>query len=278
MPVNRNMLFLIDATVYIYRAYYSSNSTGMAGEPHGAVWGFFNMLNRIIRFYAPRYMVAIFDAKGKTFRNEMYPEYKANRPLMPDDFRRQYDLVREIIPEMGIPVLSIPGVEADDVIGTLATEANKHDVLTVIASVDKDLAQLVTNRVVLFDEFRDSVLNPEGVFKKFGVHPSQIADYLALVGDVVDNVPGVPGVGPKTAATWLKSYGSLDGILDNANSIKGKVGENLRNNIERVHFSRQLVELKLDVDVEFNLDSFRFSLPGNDLLNRIQERLNHPSL
>lgn len=272
------MLFLIDATVYIYRAYYSSNSTGMAGEPHGAVWGFVNMLNRIIRFYTPRYMVAIFDAKGKTFRNEMYPEYKANRPLMPDDFRKQYDLVREIVPEMGIPVLSIPGVEADDVIGTLATEANKHEVLTVIASVDKDLAQLVTNRVVLFDEFRNSVLNPEGVFKKFGVQPSQIADYLALVGDVVDNVPGVPGVGPKTAATWLQRYGSLDEILDNANSIKGKVGENLRNNIEQVRFSRQLVELKLDVDVKFNLDSFQFSLPGNDLLNRIQERLNYPNL
>ena len=278
MPNNRNKLYLIDATVYIYRAYYSSNSAGMGGEPYGAVWGFVNMLNRIVRFYTPQYMVAIFDAKGKTFRNVMYPEYKANRPLMPDDFREQYDLVREVVPEMGISVLSIPGVEADDVIGTLATEANKHDVTTVIASVDKDLAQLVTDRVVLFDELRDSVLDPAGVFKKFGVHPNQIADYLALVGDVVDNVPGVPGVGPKTAARWLQNYGSLDGILDGANSIKGKVGENLRNNIEQLHLSRQLVELKLDVDVEFNLDSFRFSLSGNDLLSRIQERLNQPNL
>ena len=236
------------------------------------------MLNRIVRFHAPRYLVAIFDAKGKTFRNDMYPEYKANRPMMPDDFRKQYDLVRDIVPEMGIPVLSIPGVEADDVIGTLATEADKHDVITVIASVDKDLAQVVTNRVVLLDEFRDSILDADGVFKKFGVQPSQIADYLALVGDVVDNVPGVPGVGPKTAARWLQDYGTLDSILDNADSIKGKVGENFRNNIEQLHLSRQLVELKLDVDVEFDLESFRFSLPESDLLSRIQERLNQPNL
>ena len=262
-------IYLIDGTAYVYRAYYAMNLTTAAGKPTGAIYTMVNMLNGIIRDHAPDYMVTVFDAKGKTFRDDIFPEYKANRKPMPDDLRPQYEIIQKLVPAMGIPVLCIPKVEADDVIGTLAVQAEKQNLFTVIASNDKDLAQLVTDQIVLLDEKRSIEIGSDGVQEKFGVPPNRIADYLALVGDNSDNIPGVPGVGAKTASKWLHIHGSLDEIVANADQIGGKVGENLRNGLEQLKLSRELVELKLDVDVEFNLTSFQLVAPDTDVLREI---------
>ena len=214
------------------------------------------MLNRIIRDYSPDYLAVVFDAKGKTFRDDIYTEYKANRPPMPDDLRTQYAIIRELVEAMGIKSISITGVEADDVIGTLAVEAGKSGLRTVIASSDKDLAQLVTDDVEMLDEQKGQFIGPQQVKEKYGVPPHQIIDFLSLVGDSSDNIPGVPLVGKKTAAKWLSEFGSLDNIVDNAGSFTGKTGDNLRNSLEQLELAKQLVTLKIDVDVELDLEGF----------------------
>src|SRR3989442_3595526 len=203
-------LLLVDGSSYLYRAFHAlPDLRDAAGEPTGAIYGVLNMLQRLLADYKADYVAGVFDAKGKTFRDELYPDYKANRPPMPDDLGNQIEPLFEAIRALGWPLVQIEGVEADDVIGTLAREAEKHGLRCVISTGDKDLAQLVSDRVTLVNTMSNERLDPEGVRVKFGVPPERMLDYLTLVGDSVDNVPGVEKVGPKTAAKWLAEDGSV---------------------------------------------------------------------
>ncbi len=243
---------LVDGSYYMYRAYHGMPELNNGkGEPTGAIFGVINMLRKLFNEYQPDYLAVVFDAKGKTFRNEMYAEYKAHRPPMPEDLVCQIAPIHDIIRALGLPLLIIDNVEADDVIGTLATQASEQGLMTYISSGDKDLAQLVDDHVHLVNTMSNTVLDRAGVVEKYGVPPSSIIDYLALMGDSSDNVPGIPKVGPKTAVKWLAEHGSLQEIVDHADEIKGKVGESLRAHLEQLYLSKQLVTLKLDVDLEF---------------------------
>lgn len=248
-------LILVDGSSYLFRAYHALPPlTNSKGEATGAMHGVLNMLDRLRKDYQPDYMVVVFDAAGKTFRDAIFPEYKANRPPMPDELRHQIQPLLEIIRAQGYPLLQIPDVEADDVIGTLATRF-QGDVL--ISTSDKDMAQLVTERVHLINTMSETYLDIEGVQEKFGVLPSQIRDYLSLVGDNVDNIPGVDKVGPKTAVKWLAEYGSLQGVMDNADKIGGKVGENLRAALAHLPLTYQLVTIKCDVELDDSFEALR---------------------
>ncbi|MET0069382.1 MAG: DNA polymerase I [Candidatus Thiodiazotropha sp.] len=242
---------LIDGSSYLFRAYHAlpelSNSRG---EPTGAIVGVVNMLRRLISDFDPDYMAVVFDAPGGSFRNEIYADYKANRPPMPDDLRLQIEPLHEIVQAMGLPLLVIPGVEADDVIGTLARQATEAGIETLISTGDKDMAQLVNPHVTLINTMSETTTDAAGVVEKFGVRPDQIIDYLALVGDAVDNIPGVPKCGPKTAAKWLGSYDTLDNLIVHAGEIKGKIGENLRAALPQLPLSRELATIKLDVALD----------------------------
>jgi len=244
-------LVLVDGSSYLYRAFHAmpglSNSSG---EPTGAVYGVTNMLRKLLADYDPQYIAVVFDAKGKTFRNDLYPEYKANRPPMPEELRPQVSLVHKIVEAMGLNLLIVEGVEADDVIGTLATQAAKEGRDAIISSGDKDLAQLVNEHVNMVDTMKGVVYDHDGVIEKFGVPPERIIDYLTLVGDTSDNIPGVPKVGPKTAAKWLEDYGTLDDLIARADEVKGKVGESLREALGQIPLSRELVTIKRDVKLE----------------------------
>ncbi len=228
--------------------------TSPSGDPTGAVYGVINMIKKLLQEYKPKQMAVVFDAKGKTFRDDMYEEYKANRPSMPDDLRPQIEPIHQIIAAMGIQVVVISGVEADDVIGSLAQEAANQGVQTLISTGDKDMAQLVNDKVTLLNTMTDTSMDIDGVKAKFGVTPEQIIDYLALMGDKSDNVPGVESVGPKTAVKWLEKYQTVEGVIENAEQIKGKVGEKLRAGIEMLKLSKELVTIKLDVGTEEGLD------------------------
>ena len=242
---------LVDGSSYLYRAYHSLPPLSNAsGEPTGAIYGVLNMLRRLRNDYQPEQMVVVFDAPGKTFRDELYPDYKAQRPPMPDELREQIEPLLEIIQALGYPLLSIAGVEADDVIATLATQAAAQDFEVIIASNDKDLAQLVNANIRLLNTMNDSSLDEAGVIKKFGVKPEQIIDYLTLIGDSVDNIPGVDKVGPKTAAKWLQEYGSLANLLEQRDTIKGKIGDNLRAAVDRLPLSKQLITLDCAVPLD----------------------------
>ncbi len=219
------------------------------GEPTGAIYGVLNMLRRLHKDYAADYSACVFDAKGKTFRDDAYPEYKANRPPMPDDLVQQIEPLHEAIRAMGWPLLMITGVEADDVIGTLARAATSRGMRTVISTGDKDIAQLVNADVTLVNTMSNEMLDVAGVEKKFGVPPERIVDYLALVGDAVDNVPGVPKCGPKTAVKWLAQYHTLDNLMAHAGEIGGVVGENLRQTLDWLPKARELVTIKCDVEL-----------------------------
>ena len=277
MTEQNQTLYLIDGTAYVYRAFHAFNLSTADGQPTGAVYGVANMINRIIRDYSPDYLVVVFDAKGKTFRDDIYQEYKANRPPMPDDLRTQYAYIRELVDAMGIKSISISDVEADDVIGTLAVEAAQAGLRTFIASSDKDLAQLVTDDISMLDEQKALILGPTQIKEKFGVPPDQIVDYLSLVGDTSDNIPGVPLVGKKTAANWLAKHGSLDDIIANAESFTGKTGENLRNSLDTLKLARQLVTLKLDVNVDLDLESFRTTAGDKEKLRELYTKLEFKS-
>jgi DNA polymerase I len=247
-------LILIDGSSYFYRAFHAlpplSNSKG---QPTGAVYGVVNMVNKLIKDYSSQHLAVIFDAKGKTFRDELYPDYKANREAMPDELSSQFQPLVDIIAAKGIPILTVDGVEADDVIGTLVVQAQQQGISTLISTGDKDFAQLVNEHVTLINTMSNTVLDTKGVVEKFGVHPDQIIDYLTLIGDKVDNIPGVDKVGPKTAVKWLATYHSLDNLLAHADEIPGKVGENLRNSRATLPLSKKLITIKTDLQLNCNI-------------------------
>lgn len=253
-------LLLVDGSSYLYRAFHAMpDLRNAANEPTGAIHGVLNMLRRLHKDYPADYCACVFDAKGKTFRDDMYPEYKANRAAMPDDLRPQIAPLHEAITALGWPLIMIEGVEADDVIGALAKQAESEGIKTIISTGDKDISQLVNEHITVVNTMRDAfrrtddVLDIAGVEKKFGIPPSLIIDYLTLIGDKVDNVPGVEKVGPKTAVKWLAEYGTLDGIIENADNIKGKVGENLRAALEWLPTAKELITIRCDIGIQDNL-------------------------
>ncbi|MCP1773037.1 DNA polymerase-1 [Neisseria perflava] len=261
-------LLLVDGSSYLYRAYHAmgQNLSAPDGTPTGALYGVLNMLRRLRADYPHDYCACVFDAKGKNFRHELFPDYKATRPPMPDDLRPQAEALPELVRLMGWPVLVIPDVEADDVIGTLAKQGGDDGLKVIVSTGDKDMAQLVNDKVTLVNTMSGEVLNIEGVQNKFGVRPDQIRDYLALMGDKVDNVPGVEKCGPKTAVKWLDAYGSLQGVMDHAADIKGKVGEHLQTALPQLPLSYELVTIKTDLDLHGELpeglDSLRRRSPN----------------
>jgi DNA polymerase-1 len=266
-------LLLVDGSSYLYRAFHAlPDLRNRVGEPTGAIYGVVNMLHRLRREWAADYIACVFDAKGKTFRDDWYPEYKAHRPPMPDDLSRQIEPLHELVRALGWPLLMIDGVEADDVIGTLTTRAVQSGMKAVVSTGDKDLAQLVNEHVSLVNTMSNETLDPAGVLAKFGVPPERIVDYFALVGDSVDNVPGVEKVGPKTAVKWLTQFGSLDGIVAHAADIGGVVGENLRRNLDWLPMGRKLVTVKCDVPLDLDLESLAPKAPDTAQLAALYER------
>ncbi len=244
-------LILVDGSSYLYRAFHALPPlTNSAGEPTGAIYGVVNMLRRLLKDYEPSHIAVVFDAPGKTFRDALFEEYKANRPSMPDDLRTQVRPLKDLVRAMGLPLLEVEGVEADDVIGTLARRAEADGWDVVISTGDKDMAQLVTDRITLINTMTGKTLDVAGVGEKFGVPPERIIDYLALVGDTSDNIPGIPKVGPKTAAKWLGQFGDLDSLVEQAEEISGKVGESLRAHLDKLPLSRQLATIRCDVSLD----------------------------
>ena len=266
-------LVLIDGSSYLYRAYHAlpklSNS---AGEPTGALHGVLSMINKLVREEPARHIAVVFDAPGKTFRDEMYAEYKANRPPMPDDLREQIEPLIEAVTAMGLPLLRIEGVEADDVIGTLCRRCTEQGLKVLVSTGDKDMAQLVSDKVTLVNTMTGQVLDRDGVKNKFDVFPEQIIDYLALVGDSSDNIPGVPRVGAKTAAKWLNQYPTAEDIIENAADIGGKVGESLREHIEQLQLSRELATIRQDVELPANYDDLTPGEADEDALRELYGR------
>ncbi len=267
-------LILVDGSSYLFRAYhvpYLQALSTASGQPTGAITGVLNMIRSLKKDYPHGNVVVIFDAKGKTFRNDLYPEYKANRPPMPDDLRTQIAPLHKMIAAMGLPLLVIPDVEADDVIGTLAKQAHEQGIETVISTGDKDMAQLVTPYVRLINTMTDVEMDEAGVEEKFGVRPDQIIDYLALMGDKVDNIPGVVKCGPKTAVKWLAEHGSLAAVMANADKVKGKIGENLREALEQLPLSYQLATIKCDVALEQSAEQLQPTEPNIEVLTSLYE-------
>jgi DNA polymerase-1 len=260
-------LILVDGSSYLYRAFHALPPlTNSRGEPTGAIYGVISMLRKLLTDFAPEHIAIIFDSKAKNFRHELYPAYKANRPKMPDELSAQVEPLRAIIRAMGLPLLIIDGVEADDIIGTLAIAAEKNNIDTLIVTGDKDMAQIVNEHIKLLNTMTNEVLDANAVQKKFGVSPERITDYLALVGDVSDNVPGVPGVGPKTAVKWLQQYGTLERVIEHAAEISGKIGENLKNSLEHLPLAKKLVTLKIDVQLGFSPTELKPSANDNEKL------------
>ena len=277
--VGRKPLILVDGSSYLYRAFHALPPlTTSRGEPTGAVLGVLNMIQKLLTEQEPECIAVVFDAKGKTFRDEIFEEYKANRPPMPDELRSQVTPLLEAIEAMGLHLLRVSGVEADDVIGTLASRASEAGWNVLVSTGDKDMAQLVDDRITLVNTMTGSRMDPAGVAEKFGVRPDQIVDYLALVGDSSDNIPGVPRVGPKTAAKWLGQFGSIEGIKANAAEIGGKVGESLRDNLDRLDLSRKLATIVCDLDLDVAPDSLQRGDPDLARLRKIYTRLELTSL
>ncbi len=273
MP-EKQKLILVDGSSYLFRAYHAMpNLTNSKGEHTGAIYGVVNMLKRLQNDYGNDHIAVVFDAKGKTFRNDMYKEYKANRPPMPDDLRSQIEAIHKIVRAMGFPLLCVEGVEADDVIGTLAHQATQQKLDVIVSTGDKDMAQLVNDHVTLVNTMTDTTMDHDGVIEKFGVPPERIVDYLALIGDSVDNVPGVPKVGPKTAVKWLQDYDSLEDVMQHADDFKGKVGEYLRDSLQHLPLSKQLVTIKCDVDLDVRPDELQMSAPDKQTLRDLFTRL-----
>ncbi|WP_454763214.1 DNA polymerase I [Cupriavidus campinensis] len=257
MSDSQKTLLLVDGSSYLYRAYHAlPDLRNGEGLPTGAIYGMINMLRKLRNDFPAEYIACVFDAKGKTFRDDLYPAYKEHRPSMPEDLARQIEPIHEAVRALGWPIVVVDGVEADDVIGTLARQATAQGVRTVVSTGDKDLAQLVNGHVTLVNTMSGEVLDPPGVVTKFGVPPERIVDYLSLIGDAVDNVPGVPKVGPKTAVKWLAEYGTLDSIMAGAAGIKGVVGENLRNTLDWLPRARELVTVKTDCDLTGSVADF----------------------
>ncbi len=272
-------LVLVDGMGYLFRAFYALPPlTTSRGEPTGAVRGVLSMLYKLLDDYEPERVAVVFDAPGKTFRDDLYPDYKANRPPFPPDLKAQIEPILEAVEAMGLAILRIEGVEADDVIGTLADKASRAGLTTVISTSDKDMAQLVDERTSLVNTMTDTEMDPEGVREKFGVAPGRIIDYLALVGDNVDNIPGVPKVGPKTAVKWLDNYGDLDTLIERADEIGGVVGNRLRENLDVLPLYRTLVTIVRDVELPLTLDELKPRTPDAEKLRALFERLELRSL
>ena len=267
-------VILVDGSSYLYRAFHAMPPlTNSSGQATGAVYGVINMLKKLVAEFGSESVAVVFDAKGKTFRDELYKEYKANRPSMPPELREQIEPLHSIVKALGLPLLMVPGVEADDVIGTLAIQAQQKQRSTVISTGDKDMAQLVTEHVTLINTMNNTRLDRDGVVEKFGVKPEQIIDYLALVGDTSDNIPGVNGCGPKTAVKWLTQYDTVDALIENAEAIKGKIGEKLRDCIELIPLSRQLATIKTDVEMEIGIDDLSITEPDTAALEELYSTL-----
>ena len=265
---------VVDGSTYLFRAFHALPPLNSSkGEPTGAIFGVLNMLYSLLDEYDPEHIAVVFDAPGKTFRDDLYSDYKANRPPMPEDLRPQIEPLVQAVEAIGLPVLRIKGVEADDVIGTLATRATAAGLTTVISTSDKDMAQLVNENVTLVNTMNHTTMDPNGVFKKFGVKPEQIIDYLALVGDSADNIPGVPGVGPVTAAKWLDKYKDLDTITSHAEEIPGKAGENLRGALDRLPLYKELTTIVCDVDLPREPTELVYGEPDAERLKKLYERL-----
>ncbi|MBT4838280.1 MAG: DNA polymerase I [Methylococcales bacterium] len=266
----QNLLVLVDGSSYLFRAFHGMppliNSKSM---PTGAIYGVINMLKSLMERYPTSYFCVVFDAKGKTFRHDFYPDYKANRPPMDNDLRIQIEPLHQIIKAMGLPLLIVPNVEADDVIGTLSVEATKAGFDTLVSTGDKDLAQLVNQSVTLIDTMKNFISDEAGVIDKFGIKPDQIIDYLTLVGDTSDNIPGVNKVGPKTAVKWLTKYGSLDKIIQHADEIKGKVGEYLRDSFEQIPISKQLATIVCDLSLDVAPNELKMTEADNKQLSSL---------
>ncbi|TJY58782.1 DNA polymerase I [Sinimarinibacterium sp. CAU 1509] len=267
-------LILVDGSSWLFRAYHALPPlTNAEGMPTGAVFGMGNMLRKLLKDYTPERICVVFDPSGDTFRNALYAEYKANRSETPEDLSVQYPSILELIEAMGLPQITVPGVEADDVIGTLARAAAAQGEPVLIVTSDKDMAQLVDERVSLLDTMKNRRMDPGGVVEKFGVSPERIIDYLALMGDTSDNIPGVPMVGPKTAAKWLNEYGTLDDLIARADEVKGKAGENLRAHLTQLPLARELATIKLDVELPVTLDSLQPREPDRERLRALYRKL-----
>ena len=273
-------LLLVDGSSYLYRAFHAMSQSDLrspTGEPTGAIYGVLNMLRRLRADFPSDYSACVFDAKGKTFRDDWYPEYKAHRPPMPDDLRVQIEPLHEIVAAAGWNILMIDGVEADDVIGTLAQQASQQGVHCVISTGDKDLTQLVNEHVLWVNTMSEERLGVAGVEAKFGVKPERIVDYLTLIGDTVDNVPGVEKCGPKTAVKWLSQYGDLDNLIAHADEIKGKVGENLRAALDWLPMGRKLVTVKCDVELPQHFDQLLAPAPDTDKMRTLFQQFGFKS-
>ena len=267
---NSEPMVLVDGSSYLFRAFHAlPNLMSTKGANTGAIKGVVAMIKKLVLDYPDSAIVVVFDAKGDTFRNELYPEYKANRAKMPDDLREQIAPIHEIIKALGLPLISISGVEADDVIGTMAVQAKAADYDVVISTGDKDMAQLVNENVSLINTMTGVEMNIDGVVEKFGVRPDQIIDYLALVGDTADNIPGVPKCGPKTAVKWLTEYSTLKGVMENADAVKGKVGEYLRESLAHLPLSYELATIKLDVVLDEDIKEMHPRAPDKAALKTL---------
>lgn len=271
--MSRKPLVLVDGSFYIYRSFFALPPLSTKdGQPTGAIKGALNALNKLLKQYQPSHVAVVFDAGGPTFRHELSADYKAHRPPTPDDLKAQFAPLQDIVRAMGLPVLLEQGVEGDDILGTLAVEAASHGWDVIISTGDKDMAQLVNERITLVNPFMDTVLDTTGVEAKFGVKPSQIIDYLALVGDSSDGIAGVQGVGPKTAVKWLQEHGSIANLIANAASIKGKVGETFRNSLSQVALSQQLATIDCQLALKVHPDALIRQTPNHTVLKDLYQR------
>ena len=277
--MSRKPLVLVDGSFYIYRSFFALPPLSTKdGQPTGAIKGALNALNKLLKQYQPSHVAVVFDAGGATFRHELSADYKAHRPPTPDDLKAQFAPLQDIVRAMGLPVLLEQGVEGDDILGTLAVEAASHGWDVIISTGDKDMAQLVNERITLVNPFMDTVLDTTGVEAKFGVKPSQIIDYLALVGDSSDGIAGVQGVGPKTAVKWLQEHGSIANLIANAASIKGKVGETFRNSLPQVAMSQQLATIDCQLALKVHPDALIRQTPHHAALKELYQRFEFNAL
>ena len=272
--MDNDKLVLVDGSSYLYRAFHALPPlTNSKGHPTGAIYGVINMINKLLHEQVTEYFVVIFDAPGKTFRNDLYSDYKANRPSMPDDLRPQIEPIHRIIKAMGLPLIMVQNVEADDVIGTLSKEAAANNMQVIISTGDKDMAQLVDQNITLINTMNDQKLDRNGVKLKFDVYPEQIIDYLTLMGDKADNIPGIPNVGAKTASKWLNKYDTLENIIDKSHEISGKIGEKLRNNINQLPLSKKLVTIDQNLNLGLKPGNLKITTKDIEKLKSIYKEL-----
>lgn len=273
-----NPFILVDGSSYLFRAFHALPPlTTNKGQPTGAIFGVVNMLRKLIQQYKPEKMAVVFDSKEKNIRHQLYTPYKANRLVMPSELQQQIEPLYAIIEAMGLPLIMMPGVEADDIIGTLAIKAKKQGLFTLISTGDKDFAQLVEDKIILINTMSNDILDRNRVIEKFEVPPETMVDYLALIGDSVDNIPGVPKVGPKTAVKWLETYKTLDNIIKHAETFPGKVGENLRNSLSDLPLFRQLVTIDTNVSLTYEPKDLSLKTPNNEKLRAVYTEMEFKS-